>query len=128
MSVCDPACNRKALHKANVGGPALLAPVVQAARDLVEQLSLVRARSAHGPNIPPNEELFPPDAALPHAGHAVLSSTGVWLACGPIHPQDCASRHADRHRTGGGISPFCMLRLAAVLAGGCQNSNFLQGF
>ena len=35
-------CCRKALIKAHIGGPALLAPVVQAARDLVEQLSLVR--------------------------------------------------------------------------------------
>ena len=34
------AC-RKALHRATFRGPALFTPVVQAARDLVEQLSLV---------------------------------------------------------------------------------------
>ena len=33
---------RKALHRATAKGPASLSPVVQAARDLVEQLSLVR--------------------------------------------------------------------------------------
>ena len=32
---------RKALHRATFKGPALFTPVVQAARDLVEQLSLV---------------------------------------------------------------------------------------
>ena len=32
---------RKALHRAAFKGPALFTPVVQAARDLVEQLSLV---------------------------------------------------------------------------------------
>ncbi|KAK9918166.1 hypothetical protein WJX75_001865 [Coccomyxa subellipsoidea] len=35
---------RKALHRANFNGPALFAPVVNAARDLVEQLSLVQHR------------------------------------------------------------------------------------
>ena len=33
--------SRKALHRATFRGPALFTPVVQAARDLVEQLSLV---------------------------------------------------------------------------------------
>ncbi len=45
-------CRRKALARAEVGGPALLAPTVQAARDLVEQLSLVRLHvhaRKHGP-------------------------------------------------------------------------------
>ena len=32
---------RKALHRATFKGPAVFTPVVQAARDLVEQLSLV---------------------------------------------------------------------------------------
>ncbi|CAL5224069.1 g6694 [Coccomyxa viridis] len=35
---------RKALHRATFRGPALFTPVVQAARDLVEQLSLVQHR------------------------------------------------------------------------------------
>ncbi|CAK0732781.1 hypothetical protein CVIRNUC_000181 [Coccomyxa viridis] len=35
---------RKALHRATFKGPALFTPVVQAARDLVEQLSLVQHR------------------------------------------------------------------------------------
>ena len=41
------------MTRAEVAGPALLAPTIHAARDLVEQLSLVRARAPLPPHAPP---------------------------------------------------------------------------